>query len=201
MNTKNNQRSQNTKQQINEVFIRLLAKKRISNITINEICTCSGINRSTFYRHYTDIYSLFDQMQSEMRNMAYHACLKPVEDGYRSFSKICFQSLFQHILDYRTYYSILLNHQENCEIVDILVSGTDHGMDIQPLIQVVKLESGDEEIFRSVYFKGGLNAIIRHWISTGYRIIPEQLAYFMEKEYQYEVAQIEYKSVFKENYK
>jgi len=132
--------------------------------------------------------------------MAYQAYLKPVEDGYRPFSKICFQNLFQHILDYCTYYTILLNHQENCEIVDILAYGTDHGMDIQPLIQVVKLESGDEEFFRSVYFKGGLNAIIRHWISTGYRIIPEKLAYFMEKEYQYEVAQIEYKLVFKENY-
>ena len=62
------------------------------------------------------------------------------------------------------------------------------------MLQVVKIESGDEEYFRLAYFKGGLNAIIRHWIKAGYQVMPERLAYFMEKEYQYEVAQIEQKA-------
>lgn len=194
MNTKNNQRAQNTKKQISEIFIQLLAGKKITDITINEICVSCGINRSTFYRYYTDIYALFEQIQMEMQSKAYKACLKPVEDGYRPFSKACFESLFQHIADHSVYYSILLKNQENCEIVNILVSGDDHDVDIQPLIKVVNLESDDEKYFRLAYFKGGLNAIIQHWIKTGYRVMPKQLAHFMEKEYQYEVAQIERKA-------
>lgn len=194
MNIKNNQRAQNTKRQINEVFLQLLAKKKISHITVNEICTCCGINRSSFYRYYPDIYALFEEMQTEMRSRACQAYHKPVQDGHRPFSKLCFQSLFQHILDYRNYYSILLRHQENCEIVDIALSSGDDAVDMGQLRQIVQLESGEEENFRLAYFKGGLNAIIRHWIKTEYQVLPQQLAYFMEKEYQYEVAQIEQQS-------
>lgn len=43
-------------------FIHLLRKKPIDQISITELCKKAGVNRSTFYAHYLDIYDLMDQV-------------------------------------------------------------------------------------------------------------------------------------------
>lgn len=42
----------NTAIKMDEAFISLLQKKDFDYITIKEICSCAGVNRSTFYLHY-----------------------------------------------------------------------------------------------------------------------------------------------------
>ena len=65
MNTKNNKRSQNTDEAIIRAAFEamLLGGKQISKITVREICEKAGINRSTFYAHYTDVYDLFERVE------------------------------------------------------------------------------------------------------------------------------------------
>ena len=193
MNTKNNLKSRETKKSINEVFIKLLSKKPVSKVTVNEICSKSNINRSTFYRHYKDIYDLYDKLQISMMKDAHSAYFAPTKEGCLPFSRKCFQSLFQFIADNFDYYSNMVSHSESVRIVDFIQAHGD-SVDMQALIDTVKLESADEEHFRLAYFDGGLNSIIKHWIKTGCSVTPENFAYFMEKEYQYEVAEIEQKS-------
>ena len=43
---------QNTAKLMDEALIRLLEKKNYEFITVKEICTKAGVNRSTFYLHY-----------------------------------------------------------------------------------------------------------------------------------------------------
>ena len=51
---------------IRRAFTDLLEKKPIQSITIKELCALAGINRGTFYAHYTDIYDLWEQIEDEM---------------------------------------------------------------------------------------------------------------------------------------
>ncbi len=51
---------------IRGAFTDLLRQKPIQNITIKELCERAGINRGTFYSHYTDIYDLRDNIEDEM---------------------------------------------------------------------------------------------------------------------------------------
>ena len=57
-----------TKMIIKENFVELLKKKHISKITVKEICELSEINRSTFYKHYEDVYDLLRSMIMEMES-------------------------------------------------------------------------------------------------------------------------------------
>ena len=51
-------------------FIQLLSKKSIEQISITELCRKAGVNRSTFYAHYLDIYDLMEQVSNRfVRNM------------------------------------------------------------------------------------------------------------------------------------
>ena len=58
MNTKNNQRHQNTIAAIEAAFISLLNEKELKDISVSELCEKAGINRSTFYDNYADVFAL-----------------------------------------------------------------------------------------------------------------------------------------------
>jgi len=51
---------------IRRAFLALLEKKPIQSISVKELCALAGINRSTFYAHYTDLNSLLQQIEDEM---------------------------------------------------------------------------------------------------------------------------------------
>lgn len=55
-----------TKMLIRKAFTTLLEQKPIQDISIKELCGLAGINRGTFYAHYTDIYDLLSQLEEEM---------------------------------------------------------------------------------------------------------------------------------------
>ena len=44
-----------------EALEELIKTKKLSNITITELCTAAKINRNTFYYHYNNIYEFLDE--------------------------------------------------------------------------------------------------------------------------------------------
>lgn len=62
----NDHRARVTRLLLRKAFMELLRKKSIQNISIKELCETAGVNRGTFYTHYTDIYDLRDQIEEEM---------------------------------------------------------------------------------------------------------------------------------------
>lgn len=59
---------QTTSYKIKQLFIELLKSKPIEQIKISEICEILQINRSTFYRHYEDIYDLLNRLEDGFIN-------------------------------------------------------------------------------------------------------------------------------------
>jgi AcrR family transcriptional regulator len=58
-------RVQRTRQYIVEAFVALLQEKTMQSITVQDIAAKAGINRATFYAHFTDKYHLFDYLVRE----------------------------------------------------------------------------------------------------------------------------------------
>ena len=59
MNTKNNKRKRESRAKIESVFVELLQANELNQITVSDICSLAGLNRSTFYANYVDIYDCF----------------------------------------------------------------------------------------------------------------------------------------------
>lgn len=57
-------RTQATKNDLCEAFMELYREKEINRITVGDITARAGYNRGTFYRHYLDIYDLFDAVKT-----------------------------------------------------------------------------------------------------------------------------------------
>lgn len=56
-------RIQKTLENIAHEFLALRAKTPLNSIKINELCINAKINKSTFYRHYADIFDLSDKIE------------------------------------------------------------------------------------------------------------------------------------------
>ncbi len=58
-------RSRRTLAAIQESFVALLKDKPFHEITLKEVCDGAGIHRSTFYKHYEDIYDWRERIERE----------------------------------------------------------------------------------------------------------------------------------------
>lgn len=59
---KTDKRITKTENAIRSAFSILIGKKELNKITVTELCRAAGINKSTFYLHYHDIYDLSKKM-------------------------------------------------------------------------------------------------------------------------------------------
>lgn len=75
------QRTRLTRRLIREAMMELLSQKPIQNISVKELCQKAGINRGTFYTHYTDIYDLLAQLEDEMLADVQAALMPLLEDS------------------------------------------------------------------------------------------------------------------------
>ena len=65
-------RNQRTKKNIHNAFIKLRSQKPLEKITVKELSELAQINKSTFYRHYEDIYALSDILEDEIIKSCIH---------------------------------------------------------------------------------------------------------------------------------
>ena len=66
MAKKENQRITLTKRMLQEGLLKLLETKNLDKISVTELCRESGINRATFYNHYSSPQDLLTDLESRL---------------------------------------------------------------------------------------------------------------------------------------
>ena len=100
-------RVEKTQKSIINAFIALRSKKPIEKITIKELCETAMINKSTFYSHYSDIYSLSDSLETEVVMSVIQALDRPglIFENAEEFSRTLFLSYLSQDNMIRTLFS------------------------------------------------------------------------------------------------
>ncbi len=65
---KTDHRAMYTQKVITDCFFELLEKMPVNRISVKAICEMAEINRSTFYRHYLDVYDLLEKTEDYYLN-------------------------------------------------------------------------------------------------------------------------------------
>lgn len=171
MNTKNNRRRRESTERIERVFIELLQKKELHEITVSDICKQCGLNRSTFYANYADIYELADKVREGLEkevDLLYEA------ETTQKFNSSNFLKLFRHIkenqLFYRTYFKLGYDNQFQLKYYDI---------------HQAKRDFDNRHIeYHIEFFRSGFNAIVKKWLAGGCQETPEEMDEIIRAEYQ-----------------
>ncbi|MCQ2408558.1 MAG: TetR/AcrR family transcriptional regulator [Oscillospiraceae bacterium] len=104
MEKKADRRTLKTKKAICDAFAELLTEKDLHKITVQEIADKADINRVTFYKHYLDVYDLYDKVEEEVlielgllilqlneqRDAAFYSCLIEYIFEHKSIFKMMF---------------------------------------------------------------------------------------------------------------
>lgn len=172
MNMKTDARVRYTKMMIHNVFIDLLKEKPVTKISVTEICKRAEINRTTFYKHYLDVYDLLEQIEKETAEQ-----LKHMLDSQNIGSA---RQILLYILD------ALKNHRE------LFFALAENGMDKSFLSRLAlicyqyylpdkasalsTLGEDDERFVQYCFIVGGINSIIEYWMRTDMKRSPDELA-------------------------
>ena len=169
MNTPNNKRKKESQEKIEKTFLQLIQKKNIDEISVSTICEISGLNRSTFYANYIDIYDLVEKVKTRMADEFAQFQLsnnsKHNPDGYLN--------LFKHIKEnqifFKTYFKL-----ESISISPI----TQYHVDMAE-----KYYDNKYIDYHIEFFRAGLNAIIKKWLNNDCKETPEEMSNILITEY------------------
>lgn len=171
MNIANNKRRKESQEKIEKIFVELIQKKEIEQISVTDICKLANINRSTFYANYLDIYDLADKLKNRMINEFFNIYTDERENRYHSYD---FLKLFYHIkenqLFYKTYFKLNFDITNTMDYID--------EKEVETFIGSPKnLE------YHIEFFKAGLNAILKKWLNNGCKESPEEIEEILKTEY------------------
>ena len=169
MNTVNNKRKKESQNKIEKVFIQLIQRKNISEISISTICEKAGLNRSTFYANYIDLYDLVEKVKEKMADE--FAEFQLSQNSKQDFNG--YLNLFKYIKENQIFFKTYF------KLEAISFTPINHYN-----IDLAKKYYNNEYIdYHIEFFRAGLNAIIKKWLNNGCKETPEEMTTILLTEY------------------
>ena len=171
MNTKNNKRRRDSIEAIEKAFVELLQERELKEITVTDLCKRTGLNRSTFYANYLDVYDLADKLREKLEadfSAQFAANAQHAYTGTDGALRM-FTHIYENQLFYKTYFKLGYADQNRILRYDTFRAEQDfHSEHIDYHIE---------------FFRAGLNAIIKRWMNSGCKESPEEMAAIIKAEY------------------
>ena len=169
MNTQNNKKRKKSQEQIEKIFLQLIQRKKIDEISVSMICDMANLNRSTFYANYIDIFDLVEKIKKNMENEFAKFQLsnnaKQDSDGYLN--------MFRYIKDNQIFFKTYFKLEEISK-----------DLPTQYRIELAEKYYDNKFIdYHIEFFRAGLNAIIKKWLNNGCIETPEEINEIITSEY------------------
>lgn len=169
MNISNNKKRKKSQEKIEKIFLQLIQKKDIEDISISAICSMANLNRSTFYSNYVDIYDLANKIKTKMAEefSDFHKerNSKTDSDGYLA--------MFKYIKDNQIFFKTYFKLESVCPDVS-----KNYHIDL-----ALKYYDNKYIDYHIEFFKNGLNAVIKKWLNNGCKESPEEINEIIISEY------------------
>ena len=169
-------RVRRTHRTLRDQLLKLLKIKPILKITVSELCELADLNRSTFYKYYSEPKDLLRQMANELfgdleKNLRCLKSMKSLPDTVRA--------IVQTIYEHRDICNVLFSSDVDMEIVnEMLFISHDHNTALWkkefPSADIIQLE------YLYTFMTKGIRGIIERWVTTGFEQEPRYIAELIE---------------------
>lgn len=157
-------RTAKTRKAIIEALADLLYEKELHKVTVKEITEKADINRGTFYKHYLDVYDLYDKAEQDIMVDLGMLVLQLEElpsDQY-------FTRLIDYIYDNRPIFRMMFSPNSTSKLRDRF------NRCLEGSFRAVEAEKKDTSVnditlrYQTNYRSRGCVAIIALWVRGGY---------------------------------
>ena len=169
MNVKNNKRRRESQEKIEKAFVDLLQRRSIQEITVSDIIKQTGLNRSTFYANYIDIFDLADKTRERLEADFSNLFAEYDYFNDRSGAEKMFNHIRENQIFYQTYFKLCYDDKHLISTYDPRRAEQEH------------IDSNIK--YHIEFFRNGLNAIIKLWLAGGCKESPKEMAEVLKQEY------------------
>ncbi len=178
MNTAQNQRHMETERKLREALLFYMDRDR--EPTVGQLCEYAGINRSTFYRHYMDVYDLMNRMEQEFQ----HGLYQSIHGDNAILSKLAVEAnalepLIAYIGKNPHFYRIYLQKHVNSPQSEEFRQYWEE--QIKPLFLSCGVENESHMQYYYANFKAGLLSVLRLWLENGCMESPGELSVIISR--------------------
>lgn len=172
---KENQRVAVTKRMLKEGLLRLLEEKPLEKIHVSELCSESGINRATFYRHYETPYDVLAELEMDIAgefllNLSRQPPQTMVE-ARKMMGTLC-----THIYDHADIFKVLFRCSSDEDMRRKVTVFYKHLWDLRK--DELQFANMDEETAMMIItmLGGGCYCLLRYWIMYDIQKTPSEIA-------------------------
>ena len=163
----------NTAVRMQQALIDLLEEKDLNDISITDICEKAGVNRSTFYAHYDNLYDLLKETQESAITEFFDSLNSDI--GPSDFSKMSADELIfispQYLVPYLTFIKKNRRLYEVYNNSNVFAVGEMDKQLIENIFVPIYAKNGvtDRRVveYMSHYFISGVSAITMEWVKRG----------------------------------
>ena len=163
----------NTAVKMDDALVALLEQNEFSDISIMDVCEKAGVNRSTFYAHYDNLYDLLKETQENAITVFFDSLNSGI--GPSDFSKMSADELIfispQYLVPYLTFIKKNRRLYEVYNNSGAFPIGEQDKQLIENIFIPVYAKNGvtDRRVveYMSRYFISGVSAITMEWVRRG----------------------------------
>ncbi|MBV7275352.1 TetR/AcrR family transcriptional regulator [Clostridium sp. PL3] len=165
-------RIRKTKKTLLKALTKLMAEKKINNITVKELTDLADVNRSTFYLYYKDIFDMVEKIETDLINN--------FSEAYDKFSKEAttyddlfsfFIYLFNFVEDNAEMFKIFLCHGGDFTFIPKLKDAIKHCK-----IPLDDTSSEIEARYCMPFAISGCIGVVEEWLKNDMKTHPKDMA-------------------------
>lgn len=173
MKQKENQRITLTKRLLKESLLQLMTQKNIQNISVKELCEVSGINRSTFYNHYSCPADILTEIENTVIEELSTIWEKEYQKGSWPLNKRI-EALCTYITEHRDLFKLLLRDSDTSSgFPALLMNATHVRMTYERVFSYAKSE--DNKQLMTTFLSNGAYFLIRQWVLEDIPKTPKEI--------------------------
>ena len=172
MSHKENQRIVLTRRLLQEGLLRLLSTQKLEEISVTALCKESGINRATFYNHYSSPVQLLQEMEdglvSELLRLSPPA--STVEETLLYTERCC-----ALLKENTALFDILVRYHIDQNLENFVCGVTKHYLEHRIDLANTTMDNPTSRLV-SAYLYTGCYALIREWLVNDVDKTPKEIA-------------------------
>ena len=161
---KTNRRAQKTKQAIFTALAELMCDKELRHITVQDISDKADIHRVTFYKHFLDIYDVYEQLETIILS---DVGMIITEYGEKTSEEL-YRAVLKYIADHPAYCKLVFSPHNTGVLYQKLLKMFD-GVRRLVLTEQLGIDFSDTNADTVIrYHANGCFSVISNWVMTGF---------------------------------
>lgn len=173
----NDRRAVRTRKALTNALSELLSQKELHKITVQEVCDKADVNRATLYRHYLDVYDLYDKIEKETI-VSFGLLMLELEEQP---ADVFFKKIIGYISENKSIFEMVFSPNTTGQLRSEL-GGIIKGVFMQKRLEKEGSGYSESELdYMCSYRAQGCMAIIADWVKGGYKESEEQMVAIISK--------------------